>query len=100
MVFSVNSYMFVDYTHCCGLTASAPVQREPPDMALRSKFMKLVQECPSLFSGMKLSFTFIELVSEINRRGLTSVNERDVRSMFIIIDRKKSNSVCYAAEPI
>jgi Ca2+-binding EF-hand superfamily protein len=73
--------------------ASPPAKREPPNMALRTKFSKLFIEYPAYSSGIKTQFTFLELVSEITRKRISSISERDVRSMFMIMDRKKTNSV-------
>lgn len=72
---------------------SAPVKREAPDLKLRAKFAELFRECPNYCNGMKTQYTFLELVSEVNRRGIRSIGEKDVRSMFLVLDRKKTNSV-------
>lgn len=69
------------------------VKREPPDLNLRAKFATLFKDHPSYCNGMKTQYTFLELVSEINRKGIRAIGERDVRSMFLILDRKKTNSV-------
>lgn len=62
-------------------------------MSLRIKFSQLFKDHPVYCNGVKTQYTFLELVSEINRKGITSISEKDVRSMFLIIDRKKLNSV-------
>lgn len=71
----------------------APLAKEPTDMGLRRKYIELISECPSLFNGPKQQYNFLELVSEVNRKNLRSVTERDVRTMFNLLDRKKTNSV-------
>ena len=73
---------------------NAPVvRREPPDMRLRAKFSAFFKENPSYCNGIKTQYTFLELVSELSRKAIRSVNERDVRSMFLIMDKRKTNSV-------
>jgi Ca2+-binding EF-hand superfamily protein len=72
---------------------SPPAKREPPNMALRTKFSQLFKEHPAYSSGTKTQYTFLELVSEITRQRIASISERDVRSMFLLMDRRKTNSI-------
>lgn len=66
---------------------------EPVDAVLRRKFLALKEEWPGFFDTGRESFSFIELVSEITRKGIKSVNERDVRTLFLLFDTEKSNFV-------